>query len=152
MGLASQFGNDAYVCKSCGAKLAAFAPHCPHCLGKNLAPINKVSKQQQGPLIQGIANPDEASRPANPVASFLVVAVLVAFLGYGAYVYFNSQKEPAPVAETPKAEPARPVVKRVVKHVATKTVPKTRPAATVGTAPRKAPPMRLWENSSDSED
>ncbi len=161
MGLANHFGDQAYQCKSCGHKMALYAPCCPVCLNKTLAPI-KTDKVPEGYRANNVETSD-TSKPASPIAPIVGLLIILAIGITASYIFAPPKTEstirPDPAAaveSTPKAQPVRVSnyqSNKHNKHPNTRpVVAKTHAASTASfSAPKPVTKMKLWEASSDDE-
>jgi hypothetical protein len=149
MGLAGAFGNQNYVCKSCGHSMPEFAPHCPKCLNK-MARIQ--SEKQPGPSLSNTDAPsysdyDSGNKPGVPLGLIATVMLALAVAAYS--VFFAPKQPPAPVEATaPPVQKSEPV--RTVKRVKRPTSAVAQTPKRSATAPRKhTAPMKLWTVTDD---
>ncbi len=162
MGLANHFGDQAYQCKSCGHKMALYAPCCPVCLNKSITAVKTETRSGEA-FRTADQEIGETRKPDTPVATYVGLAVLAAICL--AVLTMFSPPRPASVAKpdlSPKIEEStarsqansssvlassrrnkhpniRPVVSRA--HVSTAR----------SSTPKPVTPMKLWEASSDDE-
>lgn len=167
MSLGGSFGNQAYVCSTCGHTMTLYAPHCPSCLNNTLNRVNNT-KMPPGNATSVHATgqaPASESRPA--VAVPLCILALVCAVG--AYSMFIApHPDPAPGKDAAAAARTETHVSssassnsqpiRHIRHFAVRAasqpVVRTHSAA-VSTAassnaiaPRRAP-MKLWEDTKE---
>jgi hypothetical protein len=151
MGLAGTFGDQAYVCKSCGHTTSLYSPQCPVCLNKSLCKINP--EKQPGPSQTNPNAPSFESSGSGHRFPLEMVAIVVALIVVTYSVFFAKKPDTTQV-ENPNepVKEVRPVrtqqPRRVVRHTA--PAQSSRPhAAASASAPRRAAPMKLWSASDD---
>jgi hypothetical protein len=159
MGLANQFGDQAYKCENCGQTTALYAPHCPVCLNKTLTRV----KPQKWTGTNQSANEEarETRQPVSPLISFATVAAIVAAC-VAAYAMFAPRQEPITKPEpspqsTAQSESSSSSTHvsppKHIKHPNTHSVISKAHAVSTGSlpAPKRVVPMRLWESTSGDE-
>ena len=157
MGLAGVFGDQNYVCKSCGHSMAEYAPHCPICLNKTLVRVE--SQRLRGPGKSANEQPArETQPPRNPVVAYGAGALLLALLIAAYNLFLAPKQDGSRLGQAPARsevnDSARSLSQPVrhVKHVAPHPVAAR--VHTVPTARASAPPrtpMKLWQGTKEDE-
>lgn len=166
MGLANQFGEQAYRCDVCGHAMALYAPHCPVCLSKTLTRV-KEEKVTGGAWTADEEVP-ETKKPASPLISLVMVAAIVAACVV-AYAIFAGPRPEAATRPEPGARAGESTAQqeagsssthvaqpsRHIRHASIRpAISRPHPVSTgsLPPPPKHAVPMRLWEATSGDED
>lgn len=154
MGLATAFGGEGYRCKFCGYQSSLYSPNCPNCLKPSLVHIKKNPLSPNATQTIEVA---EKKKPFGPITSFGMLLLLVSIIG-GLYCYLLS-KQPKTPAESPVVQP-NPAAIRARAEMAKRISHPVHPAlhavrahsseAGASALPRHPMPMKLWQQTEDS--